>query len=145
MPRDPRPIQNVLKHSGKVAELLTRAAEQEALLQRVRAVSDKQSAQAILAALTSGSRLILYAASPAWASRLRFQSRTLLARLAQRKEAFTKVTVRVASAALNQRQLRYKRAPLSRENSQIITSTAESLKDRDLRAALLRLARHHGH
>jgi hypothetical protein len=142
MPRNPRPIKNILKYSGKVAELLKQASEQGALLQRVRAASDQQSASAILAALAHGGQLIIYAASPAWASRLRFTSRALLTQLAQQGERFTKVTVRVAAASATQRKLRSNRMRLSGENSRLITSTAEGLKDPDLRAAILRLAQH---
>jgi len=140
--RLPRALTDILSHSGTAAALVARVRSQSALLERVKRELGAPLNLHIVAALMHNKRLILYTDSSAWASRLRFSSRTLLGLLVGKGLEIEKITVRIAlpSASTNSRSRTERH--LSRDNSLLLEKTAETIDDPGLRQALKRLSRH---
>lgn len=88
-----------------------------------------------------GDCLILAVDNPLWASRLRFQTRTLLQQLAPVESVTVRtIQIKVLPQAVPRQKKTRRNKPLSAANAQLVRQTASSLKDERLRAALLRVA-----
>jgi hypothetical protein len=88
-----------------------------------------------------GDCLILAVDNPLWASRLRFQTRTLLQQLASAKTVTVRtVQIKVLPQSAPRPKKTRRNKPLSASNAKLVRQTAQSLKDERLRAALLRVA-----
>ena len=146
MAKHPRPIENLLQSAGPLRQLGRRLAAQQALLQRVRQLLPEHLAPHCQAAILSEQRLTLYAASPAWASRLRYQGPDLQRRLQPEHPDLNQVRIRVAGAEVAgpPKPPAVPATPLSANNQRLLQATAEGQTDPALRAALLRLSRHGG-
>ena len=88
-----------------------------------------------------GQTLTLGVDGPLWASRLRYQTRTLLQQLAQ-VESVTVCTIQVMILPEKGKQegKPKRNSRLSFDNARLLQQTANGLKDERLRAALLRVA-----
>lgn len=91
--------------------------------------------------------LILSVPSSAWATPLRYQTSDILALLRQQSEfasiASIKVQIKLPERQEStQKQTKPALAPLSKSAAMTIQTTAESISDPKLRAALLKLAKH---
>ena len=83
------PLYKLLKaKKGDVAELVTHARQLGHLSSIVQAMLEPSLANHCQLAHFDGSRMVLVTDSPAWASRLRFSSNTLLAQLKQYSNKF---------------------------------------------------------
>ena len=88
-----------------------------------------------------GQTLTLAADSPAWAARLRYQSRTVLQHLARMQTVTVRtITVRIAPARPPRQEKPKRQAQLSATNARLLQQTANALTDPRLRAALLKVA-----
>ncbi|MCP4284563.1 MAG: DUF721 domain-containing protein [Gammaproteobacteria bacterium] len=144
MPKAPRALVKILKFSGAAAALVARVRDQSALLALIKRELDPPLKDHVLAALLRDKQLILYADSSAWASRLRFYSRTLRSRLTGENFQINKITVRITLRPEEKRRTQGGNRKLSLENSALIEQTADAIDDASLRQALKRLSRH-GH
>ncbi len=85
--------------TGPLADLARRAAGAEELAAALRASLGPELAAELRAAhLRPDGTLVILAASPAWAARLRFEAQALLARCRERHPQAARVRVRVAGA-----------------------------------------------
>ena len=142
MPRSPRALTEIMSNPGNLAALVDRVREQARLLARVRQELDSLISTHLVAAAIFDRKLILYADSSAWASRLRFGSRLLRDTLVRKGLEVEKITVRITlTAGSKPRDTRVARQ-LSRRNGLLIEKTAEAIDDPELRKALKRLSRH---
>ncbi|MCG6886195.1 MAG: DUF721 domain-containing protein [Proteobacteria bacterium] len=91
--------------------------------------------------------LAIVADSPAWATRLRFQGKTLAQQLKRKHKEFQRleyIEVRIYPSRLQPRSAPPSPRRISHAAASNIISVAESLDDTPLKEALLRLARHAG-
>ncbi len=138
----PRTV-NQLLHSGPtLRELHRRLDAQERLLGLVRGLLPEPLDRHCLAAQQQRGRLLLHTDSSAWASRLRYLSRDLRAKLRDKGILVQKVEVRVFIDSPARRRPPGRRCHLSRDSARLIEATADEIRDADLRAALKRLCRH---
>ena len=142
MARTPQALFDILNGSTAAASLVAQIREQSALLALVKRELEESVNAHLLATLMHDKQLILYADSPAWASRLRFGSRTLRGRLVSRGMEIRKITVRVFLQSGRRRGGPHTERHLSRANADVIETTAETIDDPGLRRALKRLSRH---
>ena len=142
MARGPNTLARVLRSSGIARNLLSQAQDLQLLLTRVRKHLPPPLEGHCRAALIKKRQLILFADSPAWASRLRYYSRDLKSLLLREGMRVERVSIRVmiSDTPLQQKKPAAKR--LSSDNASLIRQTAEGIGDEDLSAALRRLGRH---
>jgi hypothetical protein len=133
-----------LQRCNTLRRLGARLAQQRALREQVRQRLPDYLAPHCQAAVLDAGRLTLYAASPAWASRLRYLTGELKRGLQTDITGLREVRTRVIGGdALPRPGPKPDPArPLSAQNREMLRATAEGLRDPDLRAALRRLARH---
>lgn len=142
MPRTPRALADIMNLSGSVTALVAQVRSQSTLLALVKRELEASMRTHLLGALIRNKRLVLYADSSAWASRLRFGSRTLRVRLNAKGLEIEKITVRITLPfGIRPGSVRTERH-LSSENRVLIETTAETIEDPGLRQALKRLSRH---
>ena len=131
-----------MKFSGSTAALVAQVRDQTALLAQVTRELEPPLHTHVVAALMRGKHLILYVDSSAWASRLRFGSRTLRSRLIDKGSRIEKITVRVTIQSGAKRDRQQNKRHLSRANSILLDKTADDIDDPNLCQALKRLSRH---
>lgn len=142
MKKQPNPVGDYIREGSPLHDLLTRNRGNQQLLIRIRELLPKQLREHCIAAVTENRRVILYAESSAWASRLRFFSRDLAKQLNQNGIGADKVNIRVFLNPPPRRTKRHIARQLSPDNAALIDQTAETISDSSLRAALKRLSRH---
>ncbi len=144
MATSPIPLKKLLQNCNSLRQLGARLSQQRAFLERVRRQLPEYLAPHCQAAVFEAGRLTLYAASPAWASRLRYLAGELKQGLGSGFTGLREVRVRVIGADIlpppspNHEPVR----PLSTRNRAILRETADGLQDPGLSEALRRLARH---
>lgn len=131
-----------MNFSGRAAALIKRVRDQSALLAQVKRELEPSLQEHVVAALVHSKQLILYTDSSAWASRLRFASRTLRGRLIDKGSRIEKITVRITIRSETSRRSQRIKRHLSPENGALLDQTADTIDDPDLRQALKRLSRH---
>jgi hypothetical protein len=99
--KQPSSLADILaRPDSAVARLARAAAATEDLAATLRAALPADLASALSAAtLREDGTLVILAASPAWATRLRFEGEALLARCRERHPGAERIRVRVAGAA----------------------------------------------
>lgn len=139
-----RSVQQHLNTSPGLRALLGRAQQQQQLLARVRSLLQPPVDRHLSAVVFDCGRLVLFADSPVWSSRLRFFSRQLSARLRQELNMTAdSIVVRVAIADYRkQRRGGQPCRALSAANASLIRSVAADISDPALSQALNRLSRH---
>ncbi|MCB1764297.1 MAG: DUF721 domain-containing protein [Gammaproteobacteria bacterium] len=141
MPSAPKSLASIINNSGSTAALVAQTRRQATLLELVQRELETTLQAHLQVALLRDRLLILYTDSSAWASRLRFVSRTLRGRLSERGYQIDKITVRVSLKPAERAPGQHRRS-LSRENGRLLDRTADGIDDPDLRRALKRLSRH---
>ena len=141
MPNAPKSLASIISNSGSTAALVAQTRRQATLLELVQRELETTLQAHLQVALLRDRLLILYTDSSAWASRLRFVSRTLRGRLSERGYQIDKITVRVSLKPAERAPGQHRRS-LSRENGRLLDRTADGIDDPDLCRALKRLSRH---
>jgi hypothetical protein len=134
----PRPFLTYLETEQELARLHARIQEQQRLLHQVRLRLPAEVAEQCRAALQAGNQLILFAASPAWASRLRFIAPSRLADI----DGADRMRVQVLPDDMPRAPVRAADSPqpISRTAGDLLRALAETMDDRNLGEALQRLA-----
>lgn len=100
----------------------------------------------LLRVLAKDGEWLLLVDSPAWASRLRYQSTQLVGQLRKKGIKLKRIRVKVAlpiTHPVSKRSTR-RAMPLSTKNADLLRLAADSIEDDDLSRALIRLSRHAG-
>ena len=138
------PIHKLLRaQKGNVAELVTQARQLGHLSDIIQAMLDPSLADHCHLAHFDGSRMVLVADSPAWATRLRFSVDTLVSQLKQYSNKFhglSKIEVAVRPELPGQPQPDVVIRTISAEATQYIEESAQGIDDPELKQALQRLA-----
>lgn len=82
--------------SGRLDKLVQKARDQQTLTDRLKAGLDGDLGASLVAASVRDEELVIVAASPAWASRLRFEAAALLAAAQEMGHRVSRCQVRVA-------------------------------------------------
>lgn len=138
----PRSIKTFLRSDPALTELRNTLKTNKKLLTLTRHLLPESLEQHCISVQLNHSRLIIHTDSSAWASRLRYFSRDLRAKLQSAGVQVQKIEVRVLIN--NQPKTRSTRHAhhLSRDNAKLIESAADDIQDIELRAALKRLSKH---
>lgn len=135
----------LLGKKGEVADLVTQTRRLRQLTRLVRAELDSGLADHCQIAGFRPPALTLVADTPAWASRLRFRSKSLSLQLKRKYKEFQRleyIEVRISPARLQPRTEPPAARRISRAAADNIMAMAQSIGDDPLREALLKLARH---
>ncbi len=136
-------LNDVLNKRAHLRKLGQRLAEYAELLERVRSCLTPPLDQQVRGAVMHNGYLTLFTESPVWASRLRYMAPQLQRSLMAQEILATRIQVRITPESTTPKQDRGRRAEaMSEQSSESLRLTAESLTDRDLKQALLRLSRH---
>ena len=138
------PIYKLLRaQKGDVAELVTHARQLGHLSDIIQAMLEPSLADHCHLAHFDGSRMVIVADSPAWATRLRFSIDTLVSQLQQYSNKFhrlSKIEVAVRPQLPDLPQVNVVERTISVEAAQYIEESAAGVEDPDLKQALQRLA-----
>lgn len=139
----PRTVHQLLHSGSALRELRHCLSAQEKLLTLTRSLLPAPLDQHCLSAQQRRSHLIIHTGSSAWASRLRYFSRDLRAKLRSKGVVVQKIEVRVfiSNPSSTKRPTRHIHR-LSQDNAKLIAATADEIQDANLRAALKRLSQH---
>jgi len=141
MPSSLSHLTDLLERYEGPSALVRSVHRRQALLAQVRKALPSPLASHCVAAGLSGDRLILFADSPAWGSRLRFLAPGLITALAKAGTAARDARVRVLIPENAPRQRPRPRPTLSSANAGLLAQVAQDITDPALREAIKRLAR----
>ncbi len=133
----------LLRKKGEVEHLVTQTRELKRLTRLLRAELDNSLAPHCHVAHLTPSRLTIVVDSPAWSTRLRFQSAGLLRQLSKKHnilQGVNNIDVKVYPARMQRRAPPSIPRHISPEAADVLTNMANSLDEQALKQALLRLA-----
>ena len=133
----------LLGKKGEVEHLVTQTRELKQLTRLLQAELDPSLAPHCHIARLTPPQLTIVVDSPAWSTRLRFQSTSLLRQLAKKHHVFhgvTNVEIKIYPARLQRRAPPSVPRHISPAAAALITDMANSIDDSGLKQALLRLA-----
>ncbi len=139
-------VKQYLASDTTLTSLKARLAAQKTLKEQVKKLLQPPIDEQIENAVMHSRTLTLWVNSPVWASRLRYLAPQLLRQLKQEGLILDRIQPRVQvreSHKPSKRQMTRK-AQLSPGSAEALRHTADSLQDRPLREALIRLSRHSG-
>lgn len=137
----PRLLKNFLNSNRRLKGLLQQGREQGRLLDRVSELIPPQLRPHLVNARLERNQLYLSADSSAWASRLRYTTRTLRAAFPEVRDVRVRVSP-PASLPPSIPKPRREMQKLSAESAEQMQQIARAVKDPALSRALLRLAQH---
>jgi len=133
----------LLGKKGEVEHLVTQTNELKQLTRLLQAELNPSLAPHCQVARLTPAQLTVVVDSPAWSTRLRFQSTTLLRQLARKHSVFQDVSsieIKIYPARLQRRAPPSIPRHISPAAASVITDMANSIDNPDLKQALLRLA-----
>lgn len=139
-----QPLNNYLQNSVEFATIRTKLQQNKGLLEEIQQLLPAPLNEHCVGLTVKTDHLILYTDSSAWASRLRYLTRDLMAKLSKIQLNFNKITVKITidnRRKANKHSGRKSRL-LSATNSDQLQKIANSTADPELRAALMRLSSH---
>lgn len=139
----PHKINNIISHSKHLKSLLQVSRQQQQILDTIKQLLDPQLSRHCISAHYSEQYLKIFTDSSVWASRFRFQSRSLARKLADNQLPVHKIDVRVIPKSGITPPLTVTRTAnkVSARTAENIVQTAELVNDEELETALKKLAR----
>jgi len=139
----PDQIKKIIHKSHHLNELIQVSRQQQQILETIKKLIDPKLAPHCIAAHYSKQCLKLFTDSSVWASRLRFQSKSLVRQLQANQLPTHKIDVRVIPKSQINHAVMKKRTArkVSAQAADNIIQTAKSIEDEELQAALERLAK----
>ena len=146
MPPDARSVGTLLRADPSLQALLERAREVEETADKVRNALPPQLGTHVRTVRINQKMVVIYADSPAWASRIRYLAGQIIRALRDKGVLVdgVKAAVLVPESPRRTRLKRHKPRRLSAENARLIQASAEAIRDPELKSAMLRLARPRG-
>jgi hypothetical protein len=136
-------IQKLLKAQGPLAQLKKQLAQQQTLLEQVRANLPSPLNEQLFSAVLNSRTLTLLVHSPVWASRLRYLAPQLLRQLRQQGLMVEQIRPRIVPAQGSRQPIQARKpAALSPNSAETLRQAADALDPGPLREALQRLSRH---
>lgn len=139
-----QPLNKHLQNSVEFATIRAKLQQNRGLLEQIQQLLPTPLNEHCVGLAAKPDRLVLYADSSAWASRLRYVTRDILAKLGKKQIHFNKITVKIAidNRRKAPKQSGRKSRLLSKTNSDQLQKIANSTSDPELSAALMRLSSH---
>jgi len=139
-----QPLNKHLQNSIEFATIRAKLQQNKGLLEQIQQLLPAPLNEHCIGLAAKPDRLVLYADSSAWASRLRYATRDLLAKLGKKQIHFSNITVKISidNRRKAPKQGRRKSKLLSKTNSDQLQKIANGTSDPELRAALMRLSSH---
>jgi hypothetical protein len=139
-----KPLKNYLQNNVEFATIRAQMQQNHSSLEQVQGLLPAPLNDHCIGLVVKNDQLILYADSSAWASRLRYFSSELSARLRKNNSDINKISVKVMMDNREAKTIPKDRGaqPLSAENADFIQRVADHTPDPDLQAALRRLSSH---
>ncbi|MET0066313.1 MAG: DciA family protein [Candidatus Thiodiazotropha sp.] len=136
-------LHDVLNQRNHLRRLRQRLAQYAGVLERVRGCLISPLDQQVLAAVLRDGQLTLFTGSPVWASRLRYMAPQMQKSLRQQGLVANRILVRITPPSTTvETKPRRQAKGMSEQSSESLRLTAETLKEGDLKEALMRLSRH---
>lgn len=140
--RKPQRAAYFLRSASVLESMQASVCDQEKMCALVRSLLPENLASHCLYVQSKDGQLLIYADSSAWASRLRFFSRDLTARLKDAGRSVKKINVRVLLTNPERPKPSRCARLLSTDNAALLAAVAEGIDDPALADALRRLSRH---
>ncbi len=143
MPPDARSVGTLLRADPSLQALLERAREVEETADKVRNALPPQLGTHVRTVRINQKMVVIYADSPAWASRIRYLAGQIIRALRDKGVLVDGVKAAVLVPESQRRVRLPQRKPrrLSADNARMIQASAEAIQDPGLRTAMLRLAK----
>ncbi len=140
-----RSVNKVLVEANDdLAILVTRTRQLSYLTQVLRQQLESDLAIHCYIGKVDKDALVILVDSAAWASKLRFYSQTLLPQLQMAHHSFAslqQIKIKILSQSVTLPEPVYQRPTMNKENAKGLNTLADSIKDVELQAALVRLAK----
>ncbi|MGR9072227.1 MAG: DciA family protein [Gammaproteobacteria bacterium] len=125
-----------------IAHIYTSIIKHQQILRKIRAALPGALANQAVDCVDKGERLVVFAASAAWASQLRFHAAEMLASLqADGYRSFESVQIKIAGRLETGDAAKPLPNKPSQESVDVVRTNALYSSDEDLKASLLRLSR----
>ncbi len=141
MTKGPLPLKDLLRSCPRLRHLGQTLSRQRQLLVRVQNALPAQMAPHCRAVALKNHNLVIFADSSVWASRFRYATRQLAARLPCAELGIREIRVAIHLEQGAPRRRPRRAQPLSPENGRLLQAVAQDMPDPGLRASLQRLSR----
>ena len=132
--------ERIIKKSAHLQKLIQTSRQQELILLKIKELLEPQLAAHCISAHFSGQHLKLFTDSSVWASRFRFQSKSLLKKLQENHLPVHKLDVRVVPESRPPQIQKHPAKRISTQAAQSLIDTAAAINDEKLETALRKLA-----
>jgi len=137
-------VESFLKNNNRLKPLLANARHVMKFDFLLKLYLDEPLKSNCQVSIFHGHKLVIFVEAPVWATQCRYQIPSLLKQLQQHPEMVKLkfIEIKIQSKPLTPKKKPRKATPISAANSDMLKSTADSVDDECLKAALLKLSRH---
>ncbi|MBT8439879.1 MAG: DUF721 domain-containing protein [Gammaproteobacteria bacterium] len=130
----------IIKNSAHLQKLIQSSHDQQQIFLKIKELLEPQLAAHCISTHYSGQSLKLFTDSSVWASRFRFQSKSLLKKLYDNHLPVHKLDVKVIPESRPPEPRRHPARRISEKAAQSLIDTAATINDEKLETALRKLA-----
>jgi len=132
--------ERIIKNSAHLQKLIQSSHDQQQIFLKIKELLEPQLAAHCISTHYSGQSLKLFTDSSVWASRFRFQSKSLLKKLYDNHIPVHKLDVKVIPESRPPEPRKHPARRISEQAAQTLIDTADSIDDEKLQAAMRKLA-----
>jgi len=132
--------ERIIKNSAHLQKLIQSSHDQQQIFLKIKELLEPQLAAHCISTHYSGQSLKLFTDSSVWASRFRFQSKSLLKKLYDNHIPVHKLDVKVIPESRPPEPRKHPARRISEQAAQSLIDTADSIDDEKLQAAMRKLA-----
>jgi hypothetical protein len=132
--------ERIIKNSAHLRKLVQTSKDQQQIFLKIKELLEPQLAAHCISTHYSGQSLKLFTDSSVWASRFRFQSKSLLKKLYDNHIPVHKLDVKVIPESRPPEPRKHPARRISEQAAQSLIDTADSIDDEKLQAAMRKLA-----
>ena len=132
--------ERIIRNSAHLQKLIQTSHDQQQIYLKIKELLEPQLAAHCISTHYSGQSLKLFTDSSVWASRFRFQSKSLLKKLYENHIPVHKLDVKVIPESRPPEPRKHPARRISEQAAQSLIDTADAINDEKLEAALRKLA-----
>jgi len=132
--------ERIIKNSAHLQKLIQTSQDQKQIFLKIKELLEPQLAAHCISTHYSGQSLKLFTDSSVWASRFRFQSKSLIKKLYDIHIPVHKLDVKVIPESRPPEPRKHPARRISEQAAQSLIDTADAIEDEKLEAALRKLA-----
>jgi len=132
--------ERIIKNSAHLQKLIQTSQDQKQIFLKIKELLEPQLAAHCISTHYSGQSLKLFTDSSVWASRFRFQSKSLIKKLYDIHIPVHKLDVKVIPESRPPEPRKHPARRISEQAAQSLIDTADAIEDERLEAALRKLA-----